>query len=132
MKKLFCVLLTAFLFACKGEPKTETPATPATEVNEGETADLTPSQKLGKEIFDGKGLCSTCHKPDQKMAGPSLKEIADIYKEKGGNLVAFLEGKSDPLVDPSQYEIMKANILVTKNYPEEELKALADYIKTFE
>ena len=65
------------------------------------------------------------------MAGPSLEEIARVYKEKGGNMIAFLEGKSNPLVDPSQYEIMKANILVTKDYPDEELVALQDYIMTF-
>lgn len=131
MKKLLFVLLPVFLFACKGEPKTETSTSTSTEVAEGETANFTPSQKLGKEIFEGKGLCSTCHKPDQKMAGPSLEEIARVYKEKGGNMVAFLEGKSNPLVDPSQYDIMKANILVTKNYPDEELVALQDYIMTF-
>lgn len=131
MKKLLFVLLPVFLFACKGEPKTETSTSTSTEVAEGETANLTPSQKLGKEIFESKGLCSTCHKPDQKMAGPSLEEIARVYKEKGGNMVAFLEGKSNPLVDPAQYEIMKANILVTKNYPDEELVALQDYIMTF-
>lgn len=131
MKKLLFVLLPVFLFACKGEPKTETSNEAAVEVAEGETANFTPSQKLGKEIFEVKGLCSTCHKPDQKMAGPSLEEIARVYKEKGGNMVAFLEGKSNPLVDPSQYEIMKANILVTKNYPDEELVALQDYIMTF-
>lgn len=131
MRKLFFLLLPALFFACKGEPKTETSKATSTEVNEGETANLTPSQKFGKEIFEGKGLCSTCHKPDQKMAGPSLEEIARVYKEKGGNMIAFLEGKSNPLVDPSQYEIMKANILVTKNYPDEELVALQDYILTF-
>jgi cytochrome c len=32
------------------------------------------------------------------------------------------------MVDPSQYEVMKTNFSLTKNLPEEELKALEAYI----
>ncbi|MEO8516783.1 MAG: hypothetical protein ABI426_08565 [Flavobacterium sp.] len=57
-----------------------------------------------------------------------MQEIATIYKAKGGNIIEFLKGKHEPLVDPSQYEVMKTNFSVTKNLPLEELKALEAYI----
>ena len=83
---------------------------------------------MGKEIFDGKGNCFSCHKPDQKVIGPSIKEIAKIYKEKNGDMVTFLKGKGEPIVDPSQYEVMKTNFYITKHFTDEELKALEDYM----
>ena len=85
----------------------------------------------GQELFEGSGNCIACHKPDQKIIGPSLQEIAKIYKEKKGSIVAFLQEESDPIVDPSQYEVMKTNFAITKSMSEEELKALEDYIYSF-
>jgi len=60
-----------------------------------------------------------------------LQEIAKIYKTKNGNIVAFLKEESDPLVDPSQYDIMKTNFAITKMMTDEELQALQDYIYSF-
>jgi cytochrome c len=85
----------------------------------------------GQELFEGAGNCIACHKTDQKIIGPSIKEIATIYKQKKGNLVAFLKGIDPPIVDPSQYESMKINLEVTKNMKEGELKALEAYIYSF-
>ena len=62
------------------------------------------------------------------MVGPSLKEIAKIYKEQKGDIPAFLKGNADPLVDPSQYEVMKTNFYITKHFSDEELKAVEAYI----
>jgi cytochrome c len=83
---------------------------------------------LGAEIFAGKGACVACHKPDVKLVGPSLQDIAKIYKEKNGNIVTFLKGDGEPIVDPTQYAVMKPNFLVTKTFSDEELKALEAYI----
>jgi cytochrome c len=69
--------------------------------------------------------------PDQKVIGPSITEIAKIYKEKKGSIVSFLKEESEPIVDPSQYEVMKANFAITKQMSDEELKALEEYIYTF-
>lgn len=102
------------------------------DVSEGASADMTPSQKLGHEIFDGRGNCFSCHKPDVKIIGPSIQEIAKIYKEQNGNIVEFLKGKGEPLVDPSQYEVMKTNFAITKNLSDEELKGLEEYIYSFQ
>jgi cytochrome c len=72
-------------------------------------------------------MCYTCHKPDVKVIGPSIRDIAKIYKDKNGDMVAFLKEKADPIVDPSQYAVMKTNFSITKNLSEEELKGLEDY-----
>lgn len=115
---LICVL---GIVSCKSEEKEKEPLYPDTETTQ------TP-QQLGQEIFDGKGVCYTCHKPETKTIGPSLKDIAKIYKAKGGNIVEFLKGNAEPLVDPSQYEVMKTNFAITKNLSPEEQKALEAYI----
>ena len=130
MKKLLILLLAVSLFSCKEEKK-KVPLYENYVNDEGkEAAGIPddPSAALGKEIFDGKGNCFSCHKPNQKVIGPSIKEIAKIYKEKNGDMVTFLKGKGEPIVDPSQYEVMKTNFYITKNFTDEELKALEDYM----
>jgi cytochrome c len=131
MKKLLFACMLAALISCKEEAKKETPALNTEEVSEGEMANMTASEKLGQEIFNGKGNCFSCHKPDQKIIGPSIKEIARIYKEKNGDMIAFLKGDGEPIVDPAQYAVMKTNFAITKNFSEEELKAVEDYIYSF-
>ncbi len=132
MKRILLPVIVTALFSCKGNETTQDTTAAATpEVSEGAAADMTPSQKLGQKIFDGKGNCFSCHKPDQKIIGPSIQEIAKIYKEKNGNIVDFLKEKADPIVDPSQYEVMKTNFAITKNLTDEELKGLEDYIYSY-
>ena len=122
MKKItFLLLLYIILVSCK----TETKEKKATSI------DQTLTKVSGKEIFEGEGNCIACHQPDQKIIGPSLQVIAKIYKAKKGSIVLFLQEKSDPIVDPSQYEIMKTNFAITKTMSDEELKALEDYIYSF-
>jgi cytochrome c len=40
----------------------------------------------------------------------------------------FLKGEGKPIVDPSQFEVMKANFALTKTFSDEELKGLEAYI----
>lgn len=130
MKHLFFILIALTLFSCKQNEKKESvyPDENSGQVTEGETAPALKPEELGKAIFEGKGNCIACHKADQKLVGPSLQEIAKIYKEKNGDIPTFLKGKADPLVDPSQYEVMKTNFYITKNFSDEELKGLEAYI----
>lgn len=129
MKQILIILTALSLFSCKQEEKKEPLYPEGTKpAAEGAVADLSPSEALGKQIFDGKGLCYTCHKPDVKVVGPSIMEIAKIYKEKNGDMVAFLKEKAEPIVDPSQYPVMKTNLTITKNLSDEELKGLEDYM----
>lgn len=120
---LFFVLI---LVSCKNESdkKESLPTTTesATEVN---------TLELGKKLFNGKGTCLACHKPDQKIIGPSIVEIAQIYKDKNADMVEFLKGNSQPIVDPSQFEVMKANFQITKKMSDQELEALVEYMYSF-
>jgi cytochrome c len=95
------------------------------------TAEKQTPEQLGKEIFEGKGNCVACHQPDQKIIGPSIKQIAQVYKDKNASIVDFLKEKSDPLVDPEQYTVMKTNFAITKAMSDDELQALEAYIRSF-
>jgi len=126
MKKLAIIALVILSFSCKKESqesfRNETPA--VTEEKE-----LTP-EELGKVIFEGKGNCISCHQIESKTIGPSTQEIAKIYKEKNANMVAFLKGESDAIVDPSQFVLMQANITLTKTFSDKELQGLEAYINS--
>lgn len=91
-----------------------------------------PLLAKGQELFEGKGTCTACHKPDAKVIGPSIKEIAKIYKEKGASIAAFINEEGEPIVDPSQYDTMKTNFAITKAMTAEERKALEVYMMSFE
>ena len=130
MKRLSLILVSLSLFSCGKEEKKESlyPSSDTEAVAEGAISNLTPEQKLGQEIFDGKGNCFTCHKAEQKAIGPSIVDIAKIYKKKKGDMVKFLKEEADPIVDPSQYPVMKTNFYITKTFSNEELKALEAYM----
>jgi len=131
MKKIFFLLFSLIFISCgdkKSEPFGKT--TDETLVDQTEVA-VDPTLGLGEELFNGVGLCKTCHLPDKKVIGPSIVEIATIYKEKGGNMVEFLKENAEPIVDPMQYEVMKTNFAVTKTLSDEELKALETYMYSF-
>ena len=123
MKYSTLAVIVLCLFSCKKE-ETKESLYPEQDITQ------TP-EELGKEIFEGKGVCYSCHKPEIKTVGPAIKDIAKIYKEKGGSIAEFLKEKSEPIVDPSQYATMKTNFAITRNLPEEELKALEAYMLSF-
>lgn len=124
MKK---IVLAAAFFAIISCKKESTESFGQTAAEETVTEVQTP-EALGKQIFEGKGNCVACHQVDQKIIGPSVKEIAQIYKDKNSSIVTFLKGESDPIVDPSQFEVMKTNLEITKTFSDEELKAVEAYM----
>lgn len=93
---------------------------------------LSPEEQLiadGKNLFNSnKAACFSCHQPDKKVIGPSIKEIAKIYKEQNGDMVAFLRKKAKPIVDPSQYNVMETNFAILKTMSDEEIKSLEAYM----
>lgn len=129
MKFLLILLVAVSLIACKGNDKQEEPFGKKPETSAEET--YTPSEKIGLEIFNGKGNCYTCHKPKQKSVGPSIEDIAKIYADKNGDMTAFLKGKADPIVDPSQYAVMKTNFYITKHFTDKEMQGVVDYVMSF-
>ena len=58
-----------------------------------------------EEFYDRAGTVSYTH--------------LDVYKR---------QGEGEPIVDPSQYEVMKANFALTKTFSDEELQSLEQYI----
>lgn len=123
MKKILVLFAVLLLISCKKEEAKKEPLYP---IAEKETTQN--SEELGKTIFEGKGNCVACHQVDKKLIGPSVQDIAKIYKEKNGNIVAFLKEDAEPIVDPSQYELMKTNFALTEEMSDEELKGLETYI----
>ena len=121
MKKVIFTLAVLTFISCKKESE-ESFGKPET------TTEVQKPEDLGNEIFHGKGACVACHKPDVKLVGPSLQDIAKIYKDKNGDMVSFLKGVGEPIVDPTQYAVMKPNLELTKTFSDEELKALEAYI----
>lgn len=118
MKRIVFFAITALLFSCKKE----------SEDNFGQPKSEATEKISGKELFETKGNCVACHMTNQKVIGPSLEEISKIYKDKNASIVSFLKEESQPIVDPSQYEVMKTNFAITKKMSDDELKALEDYI----
>ncbi|MBK0369677.1 c-type cytochrome [Flavobacterium agrisoli] len=128
MKKIILLGLIALaILSCKKESQESFGTTPATETPEI-TPEVASPEDLGKSLFEGKGNCTTCHQIDQKVIGPSVKDIAKIYKQKNGNIISFLKEESEPIIDPDQYALMKPNLALTKTFTEEELNALEAYI----
>jgi len=92
------------------------------------TGTKTTSFYLGKNIFNGKGKCHTCHKINAKSIGPSILDIMKIYKEQNANLIAFLKQEKGPIVDPETYAVMKTNFVIINRFSEVELQALQTYM----
>lgn len=128
MKKT--ILATALLFALvscgKKEVKTDENLYPEKEISAEE-----------QQIIDGKALfmsnraaCASCHMLDKKAVGPSIIEIMKVYKEKDGDVFAFLREKAEPIVDPAQYGVMKTNFAVLKTFTDDEVRSLEAYMKS--
>ena len=121
MKKVALLVCFILIISCKKESQETFGQPNPTEVSQ------TPEQ-LGKSIFEGKGNCVACHKINEKLVGTSIQDNAKIYKAQNGDIVSFLKDDAKPLVDPTQYEVMKTNFALTKAMSDEELKGLETYI----
>ena len=119
MNKTAFFLILIVAFACKKEEKPQQSIAAKTPV------------ELGREIFEDQCNCAACHLPNQKVVGPSILEIAQIYKEKKANMAGFLKGNEKPIVDPDQYDVMEANFAITKLMTDEELHAVEAYMNSF-
>lgn len=129
MKNVLFLSVLLALTSCKKEATEDPVQDPTTETySEGHSAEAKTPEALGKQIFEGPGNCTSCHQADQKVIGPSIKEIAKIYKDKKGDMVTFLKGNAEPIVDPSQFAVMKTNLPITQAMSDDELKAIETYI----
>ena len=117
MKKTIYIIALFSLVSCNKKQETKLDENSVTEI----------SIETGKQLFETSN-CAACHQPNEKVVGPSLQNIAQIYISKKGNLVQFLKEEADPIVDPEQYPSMKINLQITKSMTDEELKSLEMYI----
>ena len=137
MKKSLLVLGLAglFLTSCGEKKKEEAKQDVAPEVEVVEEVTevaVAPAGdiELGKKLFTDK-TCATCHQPDAKVIGPSIKDINKVYTEQDASIVAFLKEESPAIVDtdPGQVAIMKANLDgFVKDLSADELAAIAAYM----
>ncbi len=81
----------------------------------------------GKTLVIKKG-CTLCHHTDKKIVGPSLKDISSKYESNMSKILNFLEGKSDPIVQPEEFQYMKPVLNQLKHASKEEREAIAKYI----
>ncbi len=142
MKKLILFVgVLAITFTSCGDKKKEEvkkDAEPAkveetTTVDTAATADTSGDQvAAGEKLFTDK-TCNACHALDAKVIGPSIKDIAAKYAETGGNMVKFLKGNADAIVDtdPAQVAMMKANLDgIVKDISPEDLQSIAAYMRS--
>ncbi len=104
----------------------------STSSYEGLVPEMTSLEKikLGESLFKGKGNCASCHLKDKKVIGPSVREIIEIYDKHEVSIVSFLKGEEEPVVDPSQFIIMQANLTITKKMSDLELESLEAYMRS--
>lgn len=95
MKKIILTaVLSIVLIAC-GEKKTEKAEETATTVDTSftatpevsEDAEIAAEFKKGKDLIDASD-CLGCHKVDEKLVGPSYKEVAAKYTSKDEAMLA--------------------------------------------
>ncbi|SRX73818.1 c-type cytochrome [Aequorivita antarctica] len=114
--------------SCKSEKKSNE----AMDIVEPKRAELSFDSQifLGNRLFSEK-TCITCHDVNRVKKAPSVKEIMAVYKEKNGDIVAFLKGNAQPIVDTTatQVAIMQKNIDgFLKKITDEELNSLSIYM----
>lgn len=124
-KLLLTLSIGISIISCGEKKETNAMGDP---VDQAETSANQTPEALGKQIFEGKGMCATCHKTEVATSGPSIKDISKIYTDKKASISLFLQGEMEPIVDPSQYEIMKANLEITKAMTEGEVQAIETYM----
>jgi len=113
---IYSLILSFFIISCDKK-----------ETSKTEETLTAPTPEKGEALFTANN-CIACHKVDQKIIGPSLQETAKIYKEKNGDMIAFLKEEAEPIVNPALYETMKINLQITKTMSDEELQSLEMYI----
>ncbi len=81
----------------------------------------------GAEIFQSNG-CAMCHQKNTEGVGPSLQTISMYYATKEDALVAYLQGRGNPIIDPSKASLMNQQLLKLKGLFDEEFRSLARYL----
>ena len=128
MRLLSFFIVVLLMCSCKTDKKIEE----VLEIAVPERGELSKDSQifLGNRLFSEK-TCITCHAVNRVKKAPSVKDIMAVYREKNGDIVAFLKGNALPIVDTtsSQVNIMQENIDgFLKEISDEELNSIAVYM----
>jgi cytochrome c len=133
MKKLLITAIAfAVLIACNNESKKDT-TEKAAETKEEKPAETSisdnPDYQAGLELI-AKSDCLTCHKVDEKLTGPSYRDVANKYASQAPGIIPQLADKivkggtgvwgqvpmlPHPTISPADAEKMVKYILLLKN-----------------
>ncbi|MDT0552231.1 c-type cytochrome [Urechidicola vernalis] len=132
MKKVAALFIASFFFlvSCADNKKDAAPKKEKVKTEKKSTAKADPVK--GKELFGSKG-CTACHHETTKIIGPAVKDLASVYAEKGGDILKFLKGQSEAIVDtdPTQVSIMKNNLdTMVKEISDADLTNIVAYINS--
>ena len=128
MRLCIILIVALVLNSCNADKK----ASSDLKIGVPKRAELSHDSKifLGNRLFSEK-TCITCHSVNSIKKAPSVVDIMLVYKKNNADIVAFLKGKSKPIVDTtaSQVAIMQANIDgFLKEITDEELNAISTYM----
>ncbi len=130
MPLITLIIGTSILFSCGKKEEQQKEEKAKEEVTKIEKQ-VEEKVLTGKELFT-KLNCQTCHSVEGVKVGPPLKEIANVYKGKKDELIAFLQGKRPNKIDMGETaHIMHLQVKTTMQLPREQLEKLADYILKF-
>jgi cytochrome c len=135
MKKLVFLFISSvfILVSCadaKKEKGSEVKTIKTEKKVEAKIAEVDPI--AGKKLFGSKG-CTACHHETAKIIGPAVKVIAAGYTAKNGDVLKFLKGKSEAIIDtdPTNISIMKNNVeTMVKDISNTDLINIVAYINS--
>jgi cytochrome c len=94
------VLMLAFLISCGNGSETATPAKENAPSEGKENVATEKEEDVSKNPVYKKGLgliaksdCLTCHKVEEKLVGPSYREVAEKYADAPNDVVTALANK---------------------------------------
>lgn len=91
MSRILIAFVFFFLFSACGGNKQETPATQPDTTAATSTA-TDPDVQKGEALI-AKNDCLTCHKIDEKLIGPTYREVARKYAGLPDTIVPYLAHK---------------------------------------
>ena len=123
MKNLiFALTVLLTLFSCGSEPKE--PAKPAAPAKPDLSAN--PDYQQGLELI-GKNDCLTCHKIEEKLIGPSYREVAKKYAGQA-DAVPML---ADKILKGGTGVWGEVPMAAHPNLSQEDAESLAKYVLLF-
>lgn len=88
IKQIFTISLIAMLASCGGAEKKDD--TKTAETKPAMDLSANPDYQKGFDLVT-KSDCLTCHKPTEKLIGPSYQDVANKYENTPANITMLAE-----------------------------------------